>query len=731
MKRNLFLIMFLLSCAKSGASDIVLIDFGSDENSSSYEHPLWQTAFLDRYTDYVDIGPGGTTITTGSNSTYNYQGVQGEPLFFNNTLTIKVVWYNNTGTQINFYPNISFNDPDRMGDGISGQWYVMSQLTLDIGATGESIFQFDLNTQGLYSLINVNGPVDVERGLICDKIILQGVVEDTQPPTIPQNLSATPQSPYEILLNWSDSTDNTEVTGYRIFRDNILSATVTGSHYSDTNLSPSRIYQYRVTAYDFMGNESGLSSIVQAQTDAGPVLINSFIAFDTLTGNHQDGFDNWNYANTLGSNGTTGGFYSNPDSTSHVQHFIPYYNGYNSDHMGWMRWGYSTVSTHFATGGPGCFIFTMTGGAYDDNGVVAYSGLEVTNKEQFDYYIANGDNPYSNINLPGGLTFYALSSETSSTHTFECLQGIDRLSLWVYLPAEVSHIGEARPNNTINYYPFIDDGAGRHYYHYVTNIALGSWTHVLFDAHPLHCNSGDPYLYDQYRVGAMDCPGQAMEYFSRTARFAIVIGSPLPRSPSSVYLDQIEAYKVAQYENDETVANIGAGYDPLNKEFDIGFCDKYRGTECSALYELRYSFNPITNANYAQSELATIIQDPNVSFSYTTSNHGEIKKPVNGYSQIWAKFALNTGDSNLLEEGTRIYFAVKDISNRTFPGRDPYDEEVVLVPNLGYIRRIDLIKTIDYEIFASPNTCLPLLMNQFPLWNQTIDIRTLINSLCP
>jgi hypothetical protein len=40
---------------------------------------------------------------------------------------------------------------------------------------------------------------------------------------------------------------------------------------------------------------------------------------------------------------------------------------------------------------------------------------------------------------------------------------------------------------------------------------------------------------------------------------------------------------------------------------------------------------------------------------------------------------------------------------RDFGDRDPYDDELVDVPGVGQVRRIDLIKTIDYTIYATPS----------------------------
>ncbi len=46
----------------------------------------------------------------------------------------------------------------------------------------------------------------------------QGAVVDTQPPTAPANVTATPAGTGQINLGWTASTDNVGVTGYRVER---------------------------------------------------------------------------------------------------------------------------------------------------------------------------------------------------------------------------------------------------------------------------------------------------------------------------------------------------------------------------------------------------------------------------------------------------------------------------------------------------------------------------------
>lgn len=99
---------------------------------------------------------------------------------------------------------------------------------------------------------------------------------DTTAPSAPASLSANPTSSSQVALSWSASTDNVGVTGYRIERCQGSSCsnfsqigTSTGASYSDTGLSASTAYSYRVRATDAAGNLSGYSNTASATTQSG------------------------------------------------------------------------------------------------------------------------------------------------------------------------------------------------------------------------------------------------------------------------------------------------------------------------------------------------------------------------------------------------------------------------------------------------------------------------------
>lgn len=111
---------------------------------------------------------------------------------------------------------------------------------------------------------------------------------DTTAPTAPSALSASAASSSQVNLSWAASTDNVGVASYNIYRstDNatfVAVASTTGTTFSNTGLTASTTYYYRVTADDAAGNESAASNTASATTLAGTtspakVILNEIMA---------------------------------------------------------------------------------------------------------------------------------------------------------------------------------------------------------------------------------------------------------------------------------------------------------------------------------------------------------------------------------------------------------------------------------------------------------------------
>jgi chitodextrinase len=97
---------------------------------------------------------------------------------------------------------------------------------------------------------------------------------DTQAPSAPTNLAATPVSSTRIDLQWTASTDNVSVSNYLIYRGGLLLTTVGAvTTFSDTTATPGATYSYQVKARDPAGNTSAFSNTAAATTPQGSITL--------------------------------------------------------------------------------------------------------------------------------------------------------------------------------------------------------------------------------------------------------------------------------------------------------------------------------------------------------------------------------------------------------------------------------------------------------------------------
>ncbi|MFJ5807964.1 discoidin domain-containing protein [Streptomyces sp. NPDC093093] len=90
-----------------------------------------------------------------------------------------------------------------------------------------------------------------------------GGTGDTQAPTSPGALTLTEPAADQVKLAWQSSTDNVAVTGYEVYANNVLRATVAGNVTTYTDTQPaSATVSYFVRAKDAAGNRSGDSNTV-------------------------------------------------------------------------------------------------------------------------------------------------------------------------------------------------------------------------------------------------------------------------------------------------------------------------------------------------------------------------------------------------------------------------------------------------------------------------------------
>ncbi len=87
--------------------------------------------------------------------------------------------------------------------------------------------------------------------------------KDTVIPSTPKNLKISSRTGSSITINWSASSDNVGVAGYKIFRGSDEIADITDkTSYKDTELKAGKQYSYQIKAYDAAGNLSNFCDSV-------------------------------------------------------------------------------------------------------------------------------------------------------------------------------------------------------------------------------------------------------------------------------------------------------------------------------------------------------------------------------------------------------------------------------------------------------------------------------------
>jgi hypothetical protein len=107
---------------------------------------------------------------------------------------------------------------------------------------------------------------------------------DTTPPSVPTGLTATPISSSRIDLSWAASTDTggSALAGYELLRNSATTIPIgVQTSYSDTGLTASTLYSYRVRARDGNNNYSAYANSVSATTQAGSS--SQLYSWDALT----------------------------------------------------------------------------------------------------------------------------------------------------------------------------------------------------------------------------------------------------------------------------------------------------------------------------------------------------------------------------------------------------------------------------------------------------------------
>src|SRR6266571_3782635 len=99
------------------------------------------------------------------------------------------------------------------------------------------------------------------------------------PPGMPAGVTAAAVGSSSVTLAWNASTDNVGVTGYTVYRNGAVLATVGGTTtaYSDATVAQATTYAYTVDAFDAAGNHSAQSAPASVHVPGVPKFVQSAV----------------------------------------------------------------------------------------------------------------------------------------------------------------------------------------------------------------------------------------------------------------------------------------------------------------------------------------------------------------------------------------------------------------------------------------------------------------------
>ena len=207
--------------ASQGANSINLLRFRNASNGSILTALVTSTDKLAYRNDVA----GSTATSTTSVTTGAWHELQVHVLVNGTASDIEVYL---DGTKID-----ALSGPASLGSAAIAR--------IDLGDSG--------NTTGTYDVFYDDVLADTQ------------FIADTTPPSAPTGLTATAAGANEVDLSWTAATDNQAVTGYYVYRDGTLLATLGNvTSYGDTTVSATTTYSYTVKAFDASGNVSDASA---------------------------------------------------------------------------------------------------------------------------------------------------------------------------------------------------------------------------------------------------------------------------------------------------------------------------------------------------------------------------------------------------------------------------------------------------------------------------------------
>ena len=144
--------------------------------------------------------------------------------------------------------------------------YLNGILTTQTTNTSATIT--DLNTNTTYSFTVVAKDLINNRST-ASSAVNGSTLQDTQAPSIPENVTISNITDSSFKVSWSASTDNNAVNGYEVFVNGNLNTTTEALSHTVSGLAASTTYSIEILAKDPDNNKSSKSTAVNATTTNG------------------------------------------------------------------------------------------------------------------------------------------------------------------------------------------------------------------------------------------------------------------------------------------------------------------------------------------------------------------------------------------------------------------------------------------------------------------------------
>lgn len=214
----------------------------------------------------ANLGQVTGSFTIGTTGTYRVWSRMSVPDTTNNSYTLEI-----DGTQCNITVG------DTLANTNSWQWVDYRDgntaskinITLSAGTHTYTMYGREPNVK-VDRVVFAADPTCGGSGPVLTGDNCLSAPPDTQAPTTPTNLTASAKTTSTVTLGWTQSTDNTAVTSYKVYRNGASTPVGTVNYptttFVNTGLTAATSYNYQVSAMDAAGNESTKSTILTVIT---------------------------------------------------------------------------------------------------------------------------------------------------------------------------------------------------------------------------------------------------------------------------------------------------------------------------------------------------------------------------------------------------------------------------------------------------------------------------------